>query len=94
MGPLVKFIEREIPAKMLAPEKFANGAWLEELPELLAMKRVFRSSVSAATECAALVQTSLLGRKEVNCQDESSLTSVCRNRCPASTSLASIYSSG
>ena len=63
MGPLVKFIEREIPAKMLASENFANGAWLEELPELLAMKRVFRPSVSAATECAALVQTSLLGRK-------------------------------
>ena len=52
-----------VVAKMLAPENFANGAWLEELPELLAMKRVFRPSVSAATECAALVQTSLLGRK-------------------------------
>ena len=63
MGPLVKFIEREIPAKMLAPEKFANGAWLEELPELLGMKRVSRSSISAAAECASLVRTSFLGRK-------------------------------
>ena len=63
MGPLVKFIEREIPAKMLAPEQFANGAWLEELPELLAMKSISRSSVSAAAECAALVRTSFLGRK-------------------------------
>ena len=58
MGPLVKFIEREIPAKMLAPGQFANGAWLDDLPELLAMKRVSRSSVSAAAECAALVRTS------------------------------------
>ena len=61
MGPLVKFIDREIPAKMLAPEKFTNGAWLEELPELLGMKRVSRSSVSAAAECASLVRTSYWG---------------------------------
>ena len=63
MGPLVKFIETEIPAKMLAPEQFANGAWLADLPELLAMKSVSRSSASAAAECAALVRTSFVGSK-------------------------------
>ncbi|MAK33179.1 MAG: hypothetical protein CL386_04245, partial [Acidiferrobacter sp.] len=60
MGPLVEFIEREIPGKMLAPEQFADGTWLDELPELLAMQSVSRPSVSAAAECAALVRTSFL----------------------------------
>ena len=63
MGPLVKFIEKEIPTKMFAPEQFANGAWLEELPELLVMKSVSRSSVSAAAECATLVRTNFPSRE-------------------------------
>ena len=62
MGPLVEFIDREIPGRMLAPEQFADGTWLDELPELLAMQSVSRPSVSAAAECAALVRTSFLSR--------------------------------
>jgi len=62
MGPLVEFIDREIPGRMLAPEQFADGTWLDELPELLSMQSVSRPSVSAAAECAALVRTSFLSR--------------------------------
>jgi len=47
---------------MLTPEQFADGTWLDELPELLAMQSVSRPSVSAAAECAALVRTSFLSR--------------------------------
>ena len=47
---------------MLAPEQFADGVWLDELPALLAMQSVPRPSVSTAAECAALVRTSFLSR--------------------------------
>ena len=57
MGPLVEFIDREIPGKMLAPEQFANGQWLDALPELLEIGSIPRPSVTAAAECAALVRT-------------------------------------
>ena len=57
MGPLVKYVEKEIPGKTLGPGQFANGQWLDSLPELLEIESISRHSVTAATECAALVRT-------------------------------------
>jgi hypothetical protein len=57
MGPLVKFVEKEIPGKTLGPGQFANGQWLDALPELLEIGSIPRPSVTAAAECAALVRT-------------------------------------
>ena len=54
-APLVAFAEKKITGKPLAAPHFANGLWLDELPELMALKRQAEPDGAAAVQCAELI---------------------------------------
>ena len=58
MAPLVAFAEKAISGKRLAPEQFANGLWLDQLPELLALNRQPARDAAGAAQCAELIRAS------------------------------------
>ncbi|MBT3430922.1 MAG: hypothetical protein HN428_10865 [Proteobacteria bacterium] len=58
MAPLGAFAEQTIGGKPLAPDHFANGLWLDQLPELLALKRQPAPDAAAAVRCAELIWAS------------------------------------
>ena len=57
MAPLVAFAEKAISGKRLAPDQFADGLWLDQLPELLALKRQPAREAASAVWCAELIQS-------------------------------------
>jgi len=59
MTPLVAFLEREVEGKALVPNQFANGLWLDQLPELLALGRQSTPPAQGAMQCAELIRNSL-----------------------------------
>ena len=54
MPPLEAFINRELQGFEIAPEAFAQGAWIERLDELLQMPRTPRSGGGAGAVAALL----------------------------------------
>ena len=58
MAPLVAFAEKTISGKPLAAQHFASGQWLDQLPELLTLKRQPVPDATAAVQCAELILAS------------------------------------
>jgi hypothetical protein len=57
MAPLVAFAKKAISGKRLAPDQFADGLWLDQLPELLTLKRQPAREAASAVWCAELIQS-------------------------------------
>ncbi len=64
-GVMESYIRSQMPSKSIAPHEFYSGAWLDGLPELLAMGVAREAKQNGAAQAAAIICDILAGHCEI-----------------------------